>query len=175
MRTGDVIKQLREAFGKLFLDPSDTSSRRIHECFVVTPHEISKEGTNVLEGLVANEPFARSVTYVDGTRLWSLIETHLAAKILLPKLFDVYRQLRTVTRVEGLEFSGETLKLNFGAEHPAHAVPLNPAFSDTPEGQASKRAYENFIRTGEAAELPLSSVQGLSTPVAFETLGVDST
>jgi hypothetical protein len=173
MATGDVVNQLREAFGKQYLDLAKAEPITIHECFVVTPQAITKEGSYALEGLLQNEPFRRHVEYVDGDRLWQFVEQYLTARVLLPRLSATYRDIQRVAPDLGIELKGETLVIR-PRQPRAEAVIVTPTFSDTSEGRANQEAFEHFLKTGEPTDLPASSFTGLSLPESLSILGLDA-
>ena len=173
MATGDVVNQLREAFGKKYLDTATARELSIHECFVVTPGAISKQGTFALEGLVANEPFHDRVEYIDGPRLWQYIETYLGARVLLPKLTDMYRRLQDVAPNVGLELNGDTLTLKPKGYAETESVIVTPKFTDTPEGKSNREAFDRFLKTGEPTVLPATTFEGLPVPEFMHTLGIE--
>lgn len=175
MVTGDVVNQLREAFGKKYLDTATTEELTVHECFVVTPHVISKEGSFCLEGLVQNEPFRQHVDYVDGQRLWHFIERYLGSRILLPRLAETFRDIQRVIPDVRIELSSDTLTVRSPDGIRAEPVIVTPNFADTPEGKTHREAFERFVKTGEPAELPASTFAGLPVPEFLRTLGFDPT
>ena len=156
--TGIVIDQLREAFGKDYVDTAKAEPARILECFVVTPHEIKKEGANCLEGLVKRERFNGYVEFIDGVRLWELIETHMGARVLLPRLVTAYRELSQLAPGIGVVLDDQKLTLNLRRTEPTVRGLGIPEFADTPEGAAAREAFQQFLRTGEPTELPASAL-----------------
>ncbi len=170
--TGVVVTQLREAFGKTYLDPATAQPIRVNDSLVVTPFEITKEGTFTLEGLVSNEPFAAQVTYVDGTRLWELIDKYLGSKLLLSRLLGAYQDIQRVAPVTGLTIDGNRLSISFIHRSDEHGEGVQPRFVNTATGKSSEIAYEKFVTTGTPVELPLSDLEGASIPAFFEVLGI---
>jgi hypothetical protein len=170
--TGTVITQLRQAFGKPFLDVHSGTQQEVHDCFVLTPHEIKKEGLNTLDSLLADEPFRRHVDLIDGPKLWVLIETHLADRVLFDRAMTANEALREVTGEHSL-----TIKVGEGTREVLvrrdEPVTISPSFPSTPEGRASREAFDSFLRTGDTTELPISGIHGLPLPDYLTRLGFD--
>lgn len=176
--TGRVIDQLRQAFGKPFLDTATHTEQYVSECFVITPSEVKKEGTNTLQGLLANERFSDRVTVIDGNRLWEHIEHHLGPRLVIPKLVQAYQDLQAAVPKHGLNVSlaGETIELQVSGPNPAgEGALIQPDFPATPAGDIARAEYDRFVRTGEPAAIPLAGVRGLPAPDFLDGLGIDTT
>jgi hypothetical protein len=63
--TTNVIAQLRQAWAAPFQDTATGASQQVHELFVITPREVTKEGALTLHNVIAAEPFNRYVTIID--------------------------------------------------------------------------------------------------------------
>ena len=175
--TGRVIDQLRQAFGKPFLDTATHVEQQVSECFVVTPAEVKKEGTNTLQGLLVNERFSDRVTVIDGNKLWEHIEHYMGSRLVIPKLLEAYQELRAAAPSHGINVSlaNETVEFRVSGPNPAgEGALIQPAFPATPAGDLARAEYDRFVRTGEPVAIPLAGVMGIPTPEFLDVLGVDT-
>lgn len=55
----NVINQVEQTFAVPFVDVATGASAEVHECWVITPREIRKEGIHTLQSLLGGKSFGR--------------------------------------------------------------------------------------------------------------------
>ncbi len=173
----EVRMQIEQCFGKPFLDPVRGEEQNVHQCWVVSNKTISKEAVAALMSSLASKQLERNVSFVDGNRLWELIELHLPNIPMLLKLVEVGRwlgSLDTHYRVEvktteaGVEF-GIKEKFPGASEEKPFTIQARFAFPDTDEGHTAREAFEQHVSKGTPVEIPASFAE-LHFPEFFQAL-----
>lgn len=160
---GEVSMQIQQSFGKEYPDPVSGRSQSVNECWVVTNQTISKEAEEAILSSLGTTTLARNVTFIDGEKLWGLIEKHLIEQTVqqrLRELQSIFERLDSHYRPEISLLSGSQYQVNVREkfEGAAQEKPLTIEgkfiFPKTPEGERVKAAFERHISTGESISLP---------------------
>lgn len=155
----NVVTQLEQAFGVPFIDVATGTEEYVHECFVVTPHEIKKEGTFTVQKLLASRQFRHYVTLLDGVRLWELVQQHLGPRATLGAIIEKYRHLNSRPDLDiGLQLEKKSTSVSIRTATGAPIVVPLPIFADTPEGALNLERFKEFIRTGTLTVIDLEHV-----------------
>ncbi len=174
----EVYTQVKQCFGKPFIDPVTLEERPVDRVLVVTSGEIIKEARESLRSLLASDGYDRSVELVDGDKLWELIDAHLPQRVVIDQLSQAARTLedlspnyRVVSKTgsDGVTLSLEPKHPDAAAREPA-AMKFTVAFPDTQEGRALKDAMEKWMKTGEAFEIPGGYVKDFEPPTFLESV-----
>jgi site-specific recombinase XerD len=73
---GEVQTQIRQCFGSAYTDPISGGEEPIHRVWVVSNKTIHKEAVEAITSAIASPVLMRCVRFVDGEKLWNLVETH---------------------------------------------------------------------------------------------------
>jgi hypothetical protein len=73
---GGVVMQIQQSFGCPFLGAITGEQQLVNECWVVSSKEISKDARESILSALRTSNLDRLTKFVDGERLWELIETH---------------------------------------------------------------------------------------------------
>jgi len=158
-KTTNVIEQLEQAFAAPFRDPANDLEMSIHECFVITPREVRKEGAFTLHNVLRARPFARYVTIIDGAQLWQYVQEHLGPKITLGAIIENYRRLNTRPGIDmHLQLEGNKTTISTRSTTGKPVTVRMPTFADTTEGKEARQSFEHFLRTGEPTMISLAHV-----------------
>src|SRR6185369_4726064 len=71
---GEASTQIQQAFGATFLDSVTGEEQRVHRCWLVSSAEITKEARSSIGTMLKNSNLDRMLNYIDGERLWSLLQ-----------------------------------------------------------------------------------------------------
>ena len=160
---GEVSMQIQQSFGKEYPDPVSGRSQSVNECWVVTNQTISKEADEAILSSLGTTTLARNVTFIDGEKLWGLVQKYLIEQTVqqrLRELQSVFDGLDSHYRPEISLLSGSQYRINVREkfEGAAREKPLTIEgkfiFPKTPEGERVKAAFEHHISTGESISLP---------------------
>jgi site-specific recombinase XerD len=73
---GEVQTQIRQCFGSAYTDPISGEEEPVHRVWVVSNKTIHKEAVEAITSAIASPVLMRCVRFVDGDKLWDLVETH---------------------------------------------------------------------------------------------------
>ncbi|HKS24666.1 MAG TPA: hypothetical protein VJZ76_17850 [Thermoanaerobaculia bacterium] len=105
-----VTQQVEQAFAAPFQDTATGALQLVHECFVITPREMKKEGAHTLHNVLQAKSFGRNVTIIDGEQLWQHVQAHLGPRVTLGTIIANYHHLNSQ--------SGYDLQLNLAKAKP---------------------------------------------------------
>ncbi len=160
---GEVSMQIHQSFGKEYPDPVSGRSQSVNECWVVTNQTISKEGEEAILSSLGTTILARNVTFIDGEKLWGLVEKYLIEQTVQQRLHElqsIFDGLDSHYHPEISLLSGSQYQINVREkfEGAAQEKPLiiegKFIFPKTPEGERVKAAFERHVSTGESISLP---------------------
>jgi len=158
-KTTNVIEQLEQAFAAPFRDPANGLEIPIHECFVITPREVRKEGAFTLHNVLRTKWFARYVTIIDGAQLWQYVQEYLGPRATLGAIIENYRRLNTRPGFDmHVQLDGNKTTVSTRSTTGKPITVRMPTFADTMEGQAARESFEHFLRTGEPTVISLAHV-----------------
>ena len=89
----EVLMQIKQSLGSSYIDKRTLERQAIHQCFLVSSHEIKKEGTNSFHSLLTQENLIGRVFAIDGTELWKLVRKHLPQHTVHAQLEGAYKAL----------------------------------------------------------------------------------
>jgi hypothetical protein len=183
--TGEVITQIQQCFGEPYLDPITSEPQLVHQCWVVSSQEISKEAERAIRSSLSPATLDRNVQFIDGGRLWSYIEQYLPLSAIWSKLDDIGKtlgQIDTHYQPRVTLEPNSNIHFDLVEKFPGAAKEKPIEFStvfqfpQTPEGSAARQAFEKSFETGEPADIPLQYLQSVKLPdflaslVGLETL-----
>jgi hypothetical protein len=170
---GEIITQIQQCFGEPYLDPITSEPQLVHQCWVISNQEISKEAEKAIRSGITPATLDRNVQFIDGDRLWLYIEKYMPLSAIWSKLEDVGKTLDQidthyqpkVTLEPNSNIHFELVEKFPGA---AKEKPITIStifqFPKTPEGDAARKAFEMTYKTGEPAEIPLQYLQSINLP-----------
>jgi len=175
---GEVATQIQQVFGADYLDSVTSEPQIVHECWVVTNQKILKEGETSIKSVIKTSNFDRHVRFVDGDKLWGLVEKHLAPQTLMGKFQMIQKELSNVDThyVPVIQLSGEKMNLSLREKFKgaAEEKPLNFSFSfqfpDTPAGQAAKVALDKHFATGAPVSISPEFISSIEYPEIIKSL-----
>lgn len=160
---GEVSMQIQQAFGKDYLDPVSGLPQSINECWVITNQTISKEAEEAIQSSLNPSTLARHVTFINGDKLWELVEKHLVLETVqqrLQELQSIFDSMDSHYRPEVSLLSGSKYKIGFqqkfdgAAQEKPLIIKGRLVFPTTPEGELVKTAFQRHVSTGESISLP---------------------
>ncbi len=167
---GEIQTQINQCFGKLYLDPVNSSSQSVHQCWVVSNHPINETAIDAIVSAMGNSVHRENVDFVGIDKLWNLIEQYMPIQATLQKLEEVrqdFDSLDTHYRLEArISGSGihHTLTEKFPGASLEKPLIIKQALSiptDTVEGKELQAAVERFFDTGSPVRIPGAYVKSL--------------
>ncbi len=171
---GEVATQIRQAFGSPFLDKADGIQQRANDCWVLTNGTISKEARAAIGAELSSSNLNVAVQFIDGERLWGLVEEYLAVP-LLQKMEELQKELNQIdTHYQPLTTLSDTgiqvaLKEKFpGAslEKPL-ALTARFRFPNSEEGNMARESIGRSLDTGTPVEIPPQFIENIEYPALF--------
>jgi hypothetical protein len=179
--TTEVQTQIQECFGKRFLDPVTGEEQIVHHCWVVSNQEISTGAIDALTASLSPSGVNRDVSYIDGDRLWKLIEQYLPVRAIFQKLgevsqvldsLDTHSSLQVHLANSGIQMSVAEKFPGAWQEKPFFVRPVFE-FPDAPEGRAAKDALEQALATGAPLNIPAAFIKHVEFPEFMSQLVED--
>lgn len=175
---GEVATQIQQAFGSEYLDPVTSEPQVVHKCWVVTNKKIPKEGETAIKSVIKASNLDRLVRFIDGDRLWELVEQYMASQTLMGKFDKIQKELTDVDAhyQPVIQISGEEMNLSFKEKYTgaSEEKPLRFGFSfqfpDTPAGQAARLALEHHFATGAPVTISPEFIQSIEYPEIVKSL-----
>lgn len=170
--SADIENQVRQRFGKPYIDPVTGCEEEIDRCWVVSNKPISPHSVDRIKAGIGHAVYAKNVTFLDIDKLWEQIEKHMPLQAALQKLEDVQREYETLDthyRVE-TRLSGNGIQQTLAEKFPgaAQEKPLKFhmafEFPNTDEGRANMEAVERFRATGAPVKIPATYIKNLEYP-----------
>ena len=170
--------QIEQCFGVDYLSATEPAKNRVHECFVVCPHEIKKEALESLRSTLTACGLDRNVTYIHGEVLWEKVEQYLSERTLPPKLTALSTQVEALDPDIGIRvvLGDGPVRLQV---FPKPTAPLSkvflkgePKFADTPGGRAAQMSFERHLRKGDGCVIEGAHIVEWPFPEVFEKLGL---
>jgi hypothetical protein len=174
----EVQMQIQQCFGKTYLDPVNGEEQAIHQCWVITNKNIGKQAEEAISAALSPMGISRDVKFVNGDKLWELIENYLPIKAVLQKLDDVNKTFDTIdTHYRPVAMLMNTgIKIGVAEKFPGASqekpfeINFTFAFPDTPEGRIAKNAFERSITTGTPVDIEAPYIQSIKFPDSFNQL-----
>ncbi|WP_420641252.1 hypothetical protein [Candidatus Leptofilum sp.] len=168
----EVRFQIEQCFGKSYLDPVTAQEQRVNRCFVVSSQEITKEALHALEGILENANQKNVTTFINGDKLWELIERHLPQRAVWEKL----RQVQQVFKEASHDYRFSIKTTEIGSEiliepkrpesikkHPISLLG-KPVFPDNPEGRKKREEFDHHLKTGSPVTLTKEYIEDIDIP-----------
>lgn len=166
---GNVAVQIRQAFGSTYLDRVTSEEQRVHQCWVITPKEISKEAVDSITAELRSSNLDRCVRFIDGDLLWKLIQENFPESAALENLNAMSKILENLDPDWRVVVSNRGGNQNFSVEpkHP-ESKPLQQKlrfkFPDNDEGKAKFKEFQDFIEKGTDIVLEAPYLVGVEMP-----------
>ena len=168
----EVLFQLEQCFSDPFCDPLTSEKRKVHQCFVVSSKEIKKEAVEAISGVLNNRNLSNAITFINGDRLWQLMEEHLGPHIVWEKLRQVQEVLneasphyRMVVHMEG-ETTVVSLQPKYPGAEQEHPIGFQGkfVFPKTAEGKAKLEEFKLHSATGAPITLESDYIEKIEPP-----------
>ena len=174
---GEVQTQIRQCFGKSFIDPVSGQEQVVHRVWMVSNQKISKEAINAIESGVADPHLTRNVRYIDGDRLWEYVETYLP----LSRWHYVEEVRKRVTALDSHYEPQITIaenqisvtlieKFPGAAEEKPITVEIEWVFPTTEDADKFRTSYQKLVETGEPFSVPAEFIGKFDMPDFAKTL-----
>jgi hypothetical protein len=176
--TGEVATQIQQVFGSDYLDPITSETQTVHECWVISNQRILKEGEKAIKSVIKPSSLDRHIRFINGDKLWELVEKHLASQTLMGKFQMIQKQLNNIdTHYQPvIQVSGEEMSLSLREKFKGAATekPIEFNFSfqfpDTPAGQAAKDALKHHFATGAPVSISPEFIESVDYPVIIKSI-----
>ncbi|MBA3342391.1 MAG: restriction endonuclease [Gemmatimonadaceae bacterium] len=180
---GEVFIQVRQTLGSTFRDSTTLESQKVDVCLVVTSSRITKEAHDSIDNMLRGTSGEARVMFIDGDKLWGLVEKYLPASAALQKLDDVGNHFETVSDHHRItaKVSGKNVVLSTEPKHPAAyrdeplEFKMKLSFDKQPENQKALADVQQFLKAGAPVTLPNSVISSLEVPEILKPLLGDLT
>ncbi len=174
---GEVHTQIQQCFGKPYSDPATGEPCHIHECWVVTNQKIGKEFVEAITSVLNPGMLNRSVSYIDGDKLWELVKKYLPVSLL-----QLLNETNAVISDSDTHYqphvylTGTEARISLHEKYPgaAQEKPIKVkgrfVFPNTPEGEAARSAVEHFFATGTPFELSSEFIDTIELPDFYKQI-----
>lgn len=164
-----VSNQVRQCLNDSFLDPTSQGKQRVHDCYVVAP-EITKEALNSLESLLGSD-VGRPVIYLHGSRLISLLRTHLGDVAIPEDLRQIGQRLASLDDEWDVVSIVESDRILFRLRPKASvdsprplSVKVEFPSPDTQEGREVQDLLRGHKKTGAPVKIEGSLIKSMELP-----------
>lgn len=164
-----VFDQVRQCLNDPFVDSTKRGKQHVHQCYIVAP-EIAKEARNSLNNLLGSE-FGRSVTYLHGPKLRSLIHRHLGNAAIAGDLMQIGQRLADLDEEWDVipTVGPDRLQLELRPKATVDSPrPLSVGLEfhppDSPEGRKVQDLLEEFKKTGAPVSIEGNLIKSLEFP-----------
>jgi hypothetical protein len=167
-----VVFQINQSFGSSYRDGITGDDQWINGCIVVASGVISKEARDSIKNAVSGTRADRSLLFINGDKLWELVEKHLAESVVLDKLAearDVFENVsphhRITASIEDGSVVLSTQPKYAGAEKVEPiTIKFKLVYPNTPEGIAAREGFTRHISTGSPVTVPQSFLSDVEMP-----------
>jgi hypothetical protein len=172
----EVRFQIEQCFGEPYPDPVTTEEQRVDRCFVISSRAIPKEAIHALRGVLRDQNLDRIVDFIDGDKLWQLVQEHLPEQSIMAKLKQIQEAFETAspcyrivakTRGRRTVFSLEPKSPEAEKEHPL-VIRTQLRFPNTPDGEEMLEQWRHFVRTGAPIQLTKPYIAEFRVPDFLE-------
>ncbi len=166
---GEIQTQINQCFGKPYLDPINSSSQSVHQCWVVSNYPIGENAIDAIIAGMGNSIHKENIDFIDIDKLWWLIERYMPVQASLQKLEEVQQDFNTWDSHYRLEAyignSGiqHTIAEKFPGASQEKPIKIKSVFSfpDTLEGRELREAVERFFEAGTPVKIPGDYIKSL--------------
>lgn len=172
---GETAPQIRQCLNGEVSHPQTGESRNVRRCLVIASGRISKDTRQAIGNTI--EGWQRRLTeFINGDKLWRLIEEHLGLKTIPSRLNEIGQDLEGLhpdyrvisqTSGEGIRFGIERKK---GVEYPAPLESRVVIDFGTPEGREAAEKLDRHRRTGASITLSSEQIKELELPDPLKEL-----
>lgn len=175
---GEVAAQIQQVFGSEYPDPITAEPQIAHDCWVVSNQKIPKEAEAAIRSMIKASNYDRHVRFVNGDKLWELVETHLASQTLMGKFQMMQKELSGIDKhyQPVVQVSADEIQVGLKEKYrgAAQEKPLSLGFTfqfpATPEGQAAKDALNRHIATGAPVSISSEFIYSIEYPEVLQAL-----
>jgi hypothetical protein len=174
----EVTNQVRKALGSTYHDAVTNQPHRPTRCWVVVSGEIGPDARRAIEADLSPE-LMRVVSFIDGDKLWELVQQHLLSESVPETLTRIQKTLDQASenyRVIAMPQEGGGWGFMVQPKHP-DAEKVEPlemkgtlAFPNTEEGQQEFKKVQHHIETGAPVIIDARYLQGFSLPEFLQRL-----
>jgi len=170
-----VLTQIQQCFGKNYLDHITTEPRQIKRVYVVSSKEITKDAIEHIDSALSASRLNLLVEFIDGEKLWELIEKYMSEKTVLYRLAQIKQicdEADPCYRIVPV-MSGDTISLTIQPKDPNalknHPLKFSPYFTfhKTAEGRAKREEVERSLKDGEQVTITKEYIENLGLPEFF--------
>jgi restriction endonuclease len=167
-----ILTQIRQCVGKNYLDHITTEARQVKHVYVVSSKEITQEAIEHIEADLSASGLKLIVEFIDGEKLWELIERHMSEKTVLYRLAqikkicdeaDPYYRIVPVMNQDSISFTIQPKDPRVLKDHPLRFSPYF-TFHKTPEGRAKGEEISASLKAGYQVTIPNEYVEHLGLP-----------
>lgn len=159
---GEVLIQIQQVFGSSYADPVSTLMQSVDKCWVITNQEILSSATEAIQAALGATNASRNVRFVDGDKLWKLIEQYLVQQAVHQKLHELQSAFSQWDShyIPNVSISGSEIRLALQEKYPGAAkekpISFDATFSfpNTDEGKRVRADFEKMLSKGDSVILP---------------------
>jgi hypothetical protein len=174
--SADIQNQVRQCFGKPYIDPITSVEECIDRCWVVSNKPISHEAVDLIKAGIGHAVYERNVRFLGIDQLWELIEKHMPFQASFQKLEEVRHDFETWDTHYRLEaqVDGTGIHSILAEKFPgaAQEKPLTIhstfEFPDTEDGRKYVEALSHFYETGAPIKIPAMYIKNLEYSNALQ-------
>src|SRR6266511_232462 len=150
---GEVLTQIQQCFDNPYSDIISSQERRIDRCFVVCSGDIPKEAYNAIAGTLRKSNYDKLTDFINGEKLWSLIEEYMPEVAVLEDLDRVRKRLDSLDPHYSLvpdADGGLIIRGKYPEVEKEHPITISGkfVFPKTPEGKTMREQFIKLFKTG---------------------------
>jgi hypothetical protein len=170
-----ILTQIQQCVGKNYLDHITVEPRQIRQVYVVSSKEITKDAIEHIEGALSASRLNLLVEFIDGEKLWELIEKHMSERTVLYRLAQIKQicdEADPYYRIVPV-MNGDTISLTIQPKDPNalkdHPLKFSPYFTfhKSPEGRAKQEEVEQSLKSGSQVTITKEYIENLGLPEFF--------
>ena len=152
----EVYFQIMQCLNEPYPDFISTEEQQVDRCWVVSSAEIPKEAINAIKGQLRSNNFDRVTTFIDGDRLWELVQEYMPESGIVEQLNTVQKKLDDLIRSAHYRVTANTKNEFFIETKYPGAETARPFLISTrlefdendPEAQKALEEWQRHIKTG---------------------------
>lgn len=168
---GEVQTQIRQCFGSMYVDPVSGEDQNVHHVWVVSNKKINKEAIDAIDSAVADSDLMRHVRFIDGNKLWNLIEENLHMSIWseveevrkLSKVIDTHYEPQ-ITIAGDKTFVKLLEKFPGAAKEKPISIKGHFVFPKEEDAKAFHASFQEHLETGEPFDIPSKFIGNIDIP-----------
>jgi len=168
----EVRMQIEQCLSNPYIDPVTAHEERVNRCWVVCSNKIKKEALNTLDTILESGNLKNNVTFINGDKLWELVEQYLSERTVVEKLNQVRKILDSSNPHYRIDphIKGDVISFSLHPKYPGaekeHPLKVTGRFTfpKTVEGQKKFNELDSFFKKGSPFTISEEYIEGFSIP-----------